>query len=446
MQNDRRLIDGPLFSGLIALAGPSIASMMFTVVFEVVDMFWVGRLGAQPVAALSASSFYVWMLRGLAMAPAVGALAKVSRRSGEGDLPGAGRAAADALLTTLFFSLLVIAIFGPLLAPTFGWLGLSHGVRVMAKEYALVFISGLPFVYLMVTGEHLLRGRGNTRSPMIITGTALLLNVLLDPVCIYTLGMGLKGAAYATVLSQIIGAIFMLWRIWRSQPALHGLSLRPGPAFWKKDSPALISTGLPVALSHATFSIIYLVLSGIISRFGDAPLAAVGIAHRIEGLPYFFAMGLSMATATVVGQNLGAGQPDRAESAAYHALRLTTAVLALVSLAFFFIPQHIYRLFIADASVIGHGVSYLKIIALCEIFMGFEVVLEGAFSGAGDTRPPFLIIFPITFLRIPFSWGLTTLAGLGVEAVWATLSATTLLKGLLLFYWFRRGHWKRRQI
>lgn len=442
----KRLIDGPLLGSLITLAGPSVTSMMFMVVFEVVDMFWVGKLGAQPVAALSASSFYVWMLRGLALAPAIGALARVSRRTGAGDSQASARESASAILSTLFYALAITALFAPLLAPVFRWLGLSHTVRIMAVEYAGVFLSGLIFVYLMVTGEHILRGLGDTRTPMVITGISLLLNVILDPVCIFIFDMGLKGAAFATIISQILGAILMLRQVIKAQPDIIHCPLHPGLQFWKQEFFSLLGLGAPMAMSHATFSIIYLVLSGIISKFGDAPLAAVGIAHRIEGLPYFLAMGFSMATATLVGQNLGAGKPDRAQHAAYLSLRITTVALAVVSILFFFIPQHIYGLFIDDAQVIAHGVHYLKIIAIFEIFLGFEVILEGAFSGAGDTKPPFFIIFPITFLRIPMAWMLTTWGHMGVEGVWVTLSVTTFLKGLLLFIWFQRGHWKTRQV
>jgi len=445
-QQNQRLIDGPLFGGLVSLAGPSIASMMFTVVFEIVDMFWVGKLGAQSVAALSTSSFYVWMLRGLALAPAIGALARVSRRSGEGNSQASAKAAASSITTTIFFSLLMMALFGPLLSPAFNALGLTPLVRILAIEYAGVFISGLLFVYLMVTGEHILRGLGDTKTPMIITGISLALNAILDPICIFLFKMGLAGASYATVVAQILGAVGMMIMVKKRLPGAGVIRLKPNRSFWQKDWLPLLGIGTPVAMSHAMFSLIYLILAGIISRFGDAPLAAIGIAHRIEAFPYFLAMGFSMATATMVGQNLGAGKADRAKESTYLSLRITTVAMVGVALIYIFFPRQLYSIFISDPQVLQHGIAYLKIIAVSELLLGFEVILEGAFSGAGDTKPPFYIIFPITMLRVPVAWALTSIGGFGIEAVWITLAATTSMKGILLFFWFRKGHWQHKQV
>jgi putative MATE family efflux protein len=447
MWKDRdRIVNQPILQSLISLAMPAVGSTLFFVIYEIIDMFWIGKLGARPVAALSAASFFVWMLRGLALTVATGAIAMVSRRAGEKNRQRLEETVIHALVSTGLFSIFIIALFIPIVLPLFRWIGLESGVAALSREYALIFLSGLLFVYLMLTAEHIIRGVGNTKIPMIIMGFSLMLNAALDPVFIFVLDMGLKGAAVATVLAQVVGCILMVGAIWHFLPhcSLRCLSLRT--IFFKDYFIPIVRIGAPISLSTAAFSMIYLVLSGIISMFGNAPLAAVGIGHRIEAFPYFVALGFSMATATMVGQNLGAGQPVKARASAILSLKIASGILLMTSLIFLIFPEALYRFFIADSAVIRHGTAYLRIVAFFEVFMAFEVVLEGAFTGAGDTRPPFIIIFTITFMRIPLSYIFGISLGFGVLAIWVVISVTTFLKGILMFLWFQKGHWMRKKV
>ncbi len=428
------------------LAIPAVASTFFTIIFEIVDMFWVGKLGTASVAALSVASFVIWILRGLAMTVATGALALVSRRAGEKREEQLRHTIVNSIVSGFIFALFVLAIFLPLILNVYEWIGLESGVASLAAEYSLVFLSGLIFVYMMMVFEHIIRGVGNTRIPMIITGISLLLNAAVDPVFIFVLDMGIRGAAYATILAQMIGALLMaivlIFKIFPLRETVIAINAR----FWGDYFYKIIKIGAPVALGEAGFSFIYLLLSGIITRYGKEPLAALGIAHRLEAVPFFISMGFSMAVATMVGQNLGAGKVENARESVYFSLKIVSLILLVISLLFFLFAPWLFRFFIDDPSVIAHGTAYLRIIAVLEVFLGFEVVIGGAFSGAGDTRPPFFIVFPITLLRVPLAYILGVVLKMGIESIWWIIAVTTFLKGVLLLLVFRQGKWAAKEV
>ncbi|UCH92508.1 MAG: MATE family efflux transporter [Candidatus Aminicenantes bacterium] len=453
MWQDREKITGrPIGKALVSLAAPAVLSVFFNFVFEIIDMFWIGKLGAVSTAALGSASFFIWMLRGLGLTVATGAIALVSRRTGEKNEPGLLAAISNAIGSAFLFSLLMLVIFLPIGLNIFRWLNLEPAVAAFSREYSLVFLSGLIFVYLMMTLEYIIRGVGDTRTPMIITGVSFLLNAVLDPIFIFVLGMGLKGAAYATILSQGVGALLMAVVLLKKIPALiqsrsNGVAFSPGKSgeFFRQFH-IIIKIGGPVGVSDAGFSFIYLLLTGIICIFGKEPLAAITIAHRLEGILFFICLGFSMAVAPMVGQYLGAGQPENAKKSVYLALKVTSGILLIICVIYFLFAPFLFRVFINDPLIIRDGVIYLRIIAVFEIFLAFEVVLGGAFSGAGETRPLFWVVFPLTALRIPLAYLFAVMLQLKVTAIWAVIAFTMVLKGALLLYIFNKGKWAKKKI
>jgi putative MATE family efflux protein len=448
--DDREKIIGqPIGKALLQMAIPAVLSTFFTVIFEIIDMFWIGKLGAVAIAGLSASSFYVWMMRGLGLIIATGSIALISRRSGEKNDQGVRHTIFNAILSTLIFACLMIVIFFPIGSMVFEWIKLETSVAISAEAYAIVFLSGLIFVYMMMTFEFIIRGIGDTRTPMIITGISLFLNAILDPIFIFVLDMGLEGAAYATILSQALGATLMAAALFKKIPALRQSTIQQMSTsisdFWKQFR-TLITIGGPVGLSDAGFSVIYLLLSGIISIFGKEPLAAVGIAHRIEALPFFISLGFSMAVAPMVGQYLGAGKLEEAKHSVYLSLKITSAIMVSISILYYIFAPQLFDFFTDNPGIIAHGVRYLRIVAVFEIFLAFELILSGAFSGAGDTKPPFYIVFPLTILRVPAAYILAVYTPWGITAVWFVIGITMMLKGLLLYFVFKKEKWMKKKV
>ncbi|MCP4213736.1 MAG: MATE family efflux transporter, partial [bacterium] len=430
-------------------AVPAVTSTFFMVIFEIVDMFWIGNLGADSIAGLSAASFFVWMIRGLGLTVASGSLALVARRTGERDVNGLLKTIANAVEASFVFSIIILLLFFPLALKIFQWIRLDPDVAVQAEEYTVVFLAGVIFVYLMMTVEFIIRGIGDTRNPMIITGISLLLNVVLDPIFIFSFGMGLKGAAYATIVSQMIGALLMLVELLRKNDRIRKLRFNMKELLSREFGRRflnIVKIGGPIGGTDAGFSFIYLILSGIISIFGKEPLAAIGIAHRLEALPFFICLGFSMAVEPMVGQFLGAKDVEKAKQSVYLALKVAAGILLVLAVLYIIFAPYLFRLFTDDPSIIPYGVTYVRIISIFEVFLVFEIVLTGAFAGAGDTRPPFLISFPVTLARIPLSYLFAVTFGFGVNAIWWVVSLTMFVKGVLLFIQFRKGKWALKKI
>jgi len=161
---------------------------------------------------------------------------------------------------------------------------------------------------------------------------------------------------------------------------------------------------------------------------------------------FFLALGFSVAAATCIGQNLGAQKPERAARAGWIASKTVAAILAVFSLAFYLFPSQISSVFTPDPGTIHASASYLKILSISQVFMGLEIVLAGAMGGAGDTVPPMVIFVPLNIARIPLAYFLADSAGLGISGVWWAISATSILKGILIAYWFSLGYWKKKKV
>jgi len=330
LKDSKKIVNEPPSKTFIFLTLPAIASTFFLIIYEIIDMFWVAKLGTTAVASLSASSFVVWVLRGFSLTVAIGVLSIVSRRAGERDDKALFSSITNSIVSTIIFSIFTIIIFYPLCLNVYDWIRLAPEVVILSEEYSIVFISGLIFVYLMVTLEHIIRGMGDTKSPMIIIGVSLILNACIDPLFIFTFNFGLRGAAYATIISQMIGAVMMLFVLLVKVGDIKNIAgfsnFRKLKGYFFK----IIKIGLPASMSEVGFSSIYLLLSGIISMFGKEPLAAMGIAHRLEALPFFISLGFAMAVETMVGQNLGAGNIKNAKNSVYFSLKLASGILIII--------------------------------------------------------------------------------------------------------------------
>jgi Na+-driven multidrug efflux pump len=175
-------------------------------------------------------------------------------------------------------------------------------------------------------------------------------------------------------------------------------------------------------------------------------VAALGIGNRIESVNYLISFGFSTAVATLVGQNLGAQNPERASQLAHKTVVLITAITGVTTAAFLLFPGSIMRIFVTDPAVLAAGKHYVRILALSQILMGWEIVIEGAFSGAGNTLPPMLVAIPGAVARIPIAWALAIALGWGIDGIWWTITLTTVAKGISLYIWFSLGRWKKRVV
>jgi putative MATE family efflux protein len=445
----RDLTQGPLLGALVRLATPVVVMQLCHTLYHWIDVMWVGRLGPAATAALTTSFFAVWTVFALADLAGVAVAATVSRHVGAGDRAQAAFGAAQGTRFAFLFGLLV-SIAGVFAAgPLVSLLGAPPDVAAAATAYLRIVYAGAVVSFLYVVGESTLRAAGDTRTPLLVIASSLGLNAALDPLLIFgwgpVPGMGTAGAALATVIAQAFAVAWFGVLALRRHPAMpfDFSALRRGTLRYAL---AMVRIGLPFCLIGILYSAVYLWLARTAAPFGTAALAVVGIGNRVESLTYLVAVGFGLACEAIVGQNLGAGRPDRAERATWLSAGLMLAFSVGVSLLMWFAPGWLMGFFVSDAEVIARGVPYLRILAVCQAFAATEIVLNGAFAGAGDTLPPSLISVTVNLLRIPIAGALAHGAGLGLEGIAWTITLTCVVRALIVLAWFRRGRWKTREL
>lgn len=433
------LVSGPLPRAIMRVALPAVGSALLQLAFLLVNIFWVGRtLGSAALAAISTAGFAVWMLLAVGEMIGVGLTAVAARRHGE----GAHGLAAVAGGTTLALAVLigvVVGVVGWLLVPLlFAVMHTPPEVTELGRKWLSTYLVGTPLVLGFFAAEATFRASGDTRTPLALLLLSVLVTLVMDPVLILGLGpapaLGIAGAAVAAVGTRaLVGAL-----------GLGVLAKRRLLRFAVRDWRAALTVlriGAPTAATGIFFSLVYIGLTRITTRFGTAALAALGVGHKLEGLAFQVAVGFGLASAAIVGQNLGAGRTDRARRAGWLSARYACAAAAVPALAFLVVPEAMVGIFSRDPGVIAVGASYLRIIAAAEITMGLEIVLEGSLGGAGFTVEPMLWSGSLTAARIPLAaW----LAGvLGVAGIWWAISLTAIGRGVAMAALWRSGRWQR---
>lgn len=424
------------------VALPAVASSFLMTLFTSVDTYWVGtRVGADGLAAVSTAVFWIWMIISIAEMVSVGLTAVASRRYGERRREEAARTAGDALLFSLAMGV-VIAVGGSLLvAWCFALMGTPEHVTTLGVDYLRTYFLGTPLIYGFFAIDAAFRAAGDTRTPFWILAASVAITLVFDPALILGLWglpkMGIAGAALATALTR--GGAFVLGL---------GIALRRG--LLRVGRPriapilAVARVGLPTAATGAFFSLIYVALTRTTTRFGTPALAALGIGHRVESWLYMIGVGFGAATAAIVGQNLGAARPDRAERAGWLATAFCTGLGVVFFVLELWIPERFAAVFTSDTAVIVEGAKYLRIAAVSQLAICAEVVLEGALGGAGHTLAPMLSSTAITVSRVPLAaWA----AGRwGSAGIWWVISLTACGRAIAMLALWRAGGWKRKSL
>lgn len=436
---------GPIGRALLLLSVPMVLEMSMESVFAIVDIFFVSRLGADAVAAVGLTESLLTVVYALAMGLGIGATALVARRIGEKDPDGAAHAAVQAIWVALAFSL-ALGVAGFLLAPRLlALMGASAAVIATGSGYARVMLGGEAAIILLFLVNAIFRGAGDAAIALRVLVLANLINIVLDPVLIFGLGpfpeLGVTGAAVATTIGRSTGALVALWALTRPGgrvPVAVG-HLRLDPRVMGQVLRLSGAATLQMLVGTASWT----VMARILAAFGSPVLAGYTIAMRVVVFAILPSFGMSNAAATMVGQALGAGKPNRAEQAVWKACLANLAFLGGVGVLFVCFAEPIIRIFSADPAVVRYGATALRVVALGFPLYAFGMVLTQAFNGAGDTWTPTWINLAVFWaFEIPLAWVLAHNAGLGPNgAFWAitvAFSSLAVVSGLL----FRRGRWR----
>jgi putative MATE family efflux protein len=441
--------EAPIGRAVVLLAVPMVLEMMMESVFVVADVFFVGRLGPDAVATVGITESLMTVMYALAIGLSIGAAATVARRIGEKDPESAARSAVQSILLGVVASVVVGtigALFGPDLLRM---MGASEDVIRTGSGFARVMLGGSGTVLLLFLINAVFRGSGDAAIAMRVLWFANAVNITLGPCLIFGLGpfpeLGVTGAAVGTTIGRGSGVLYQLYHLTRRggriEIHLHHLGLD-----------ADVMRGILRISGTATFqnfvaTASWMGLIRILTGFGSAAVAGNTIGIRIILFALLPSFGVSNAAATLVGQNLGAGKPDRAEAAAWKAALYNTICLGTVGAIFLIFAPLLISLFTTDPDVARYGVGCLRIVSAGFLFYGSAMVLTASFNGAGDTRTPTLIHLVCLWLwEIPLAWALAHPLGFGPTGVFIAVSVAFSTMAFVSGWLFARGTWKTKRI
>src|SRR5271169_3611588 len=440
---------GSLNRAILLLAVPMVLEMVLESLFAVVDVFWVGRLGANAVATVGLTESMLSLVFAVGMGLSLSTTAMVARRIGEKDPEGAAVAGVQAIALGLIVSL-AIGLPCLLLAPRLLQLmGATPEIVAVGSGYTRICLGGSCAVLLLFLNNAIFRGAGDAAIAMRLLWVSNIINLVLDPCLIFGWGpfprLGVTGAALATFIGRSIGVIYQFYRLLKGTERIHILARQIRLRFdvlWR-----LVRVSLTGILQFAIAHTSWIGLVRIISIFGAAALAGYTIAIRIVIFVILPSWGLSNAAATLVGQNLGAGHPERAEKAVWRTGLYNVIFLGSIGVIFILFAEPIVRLFTHDPEVVPLGAACLRIISYGNLGYAYFMVMMQAFNGAGDTITPTIVnFFGFWLFEIPLAYWLSIPLKMHSNGVFFAIAIAETAMAAVSAVLFRRGRWKKQKI
>lgn len=439
MKTHINLLEGKILPALSALALPIMATSLIQMAYNLIDMIWIGKIGASAVASVGAAGMFMWLSNGLATLAKMGGQIKVGHALGAQKKEDAASYAQSSMQMGIVF-----AVFFGILSVVFadGMIGFfqlnSTQVIQDAKLYLMITCGLVIFSFMNQIFTGILTAMGNSRTSFIATGIGLVLNIVLDPLFIFGFGfipaMGVAGAAIATVLAQLVVMLLFVYTIMKEPVLFSDVHMLQAPDI--THTKEIFQIGLPSAVQSMLFSGISMVIARLIAGWGDAAVAVQKVGSQIESISWMTAEGYAAALNSFVAQNHGAKNTGRI----WEGYRLSMVVMlswgVFCSLVLIVFPQVIFQVFIQETEVLPLGVDYLRILGVSQLFMCMEITTAGAFSGLGKTLPPSIVSITLTGARIPMAMLLGK--WMGLNGIWWAITISSIGKGIVLLIWFLR--------
>ncbi len=415
--------------------------------FSIVDAIFVGRLGEEQLAALTASGVVIGLVMVVMIGISTGTIALVARHIGSKEMLKAENDVAQALLLALIFTLVISPFFYFAAPYLLELLGAESGVVGYGEQYMRIIGIGAFTITLSISLSAALQGSGDAVTPMKILLFSTLINIALDPLLIFGIGpfpeMGVAGSSLATVIARGVGLPLFFYVLVKDKTILRmpwdriKIDLRT--------MGAMVKIGIYSALQALIRSISNFALYGLAFSFGTSTAAAYGVGTRLRMSVLMIGFAFAAASATLVGQNLGAEKPDRAEKSAWGAVAFFEIILAGFMVIFLTFPEGIMKIFSEEVRVVEIGSEYVSVLGMALPFLGLSVVLSRAFGGAGSTRTPMMVTaIALIGIRIPLAYYLAST--IGTYGIWYALLASNLIEGTIIALLFRQGRWKKVKV
>ena len=429
------LTEGAIGKQLFQLAMPIMGTSFIQMAYSLTDMAWVGRLGSEAVAAIGAVGILTWMTNSLSYLNKVGSEVGVGQSIGARNTSDACAYASHNLTLSLLIALCWGSLLFGLAHPIIGLYKLEQSITLNAVEYLRIVATAFPFIFLCAAFTGIHNAAGLSKIPFYISGLGLLLNMLLDPLFIFVLGWGTAGAAWATWISEAVVCALFVYQLNVRQPLFGGFSFFT--RLKGNYTMRILRLGLPVALLNSFFAVINLLMGRAASTYGGhIGLMTLTAGGQMEAIAWNTSQGFSTALSAFTAQNHAARRADRIECAYGLTLRMTMLIGALVTFSFVFYGCEIFSVIVPEQAAYEAGGVFLRIDGYSMILMMVEISTQGVFYGTGRTLPPAIISIVFNILRIPLAMVLAG-AGMGVVGVWWAISLSSMLKGVVLFVWYK---------
>ncbi|MFB6129743.1 MAG: MATE family efflux transporter [Salinigranum sp.] len=447
-QEDLELTEGGIVRPLVYLSLPIVITNLMQTAYNLADTFWLGQYSTSALAAISFAFPMVFLLISLGMGLSVAGSVLVAQHTGAEET-GQAEYAASQTVTFAFLASLVIGLLAyPFLRSVLDFLGASAGVLPGATAYMQVIALGLPFMFGFFVFISLMRGAGDTITPMLVMFGTVVLNVVLDPFLIngWAIGpvafpeLGIQGAAIATVFSRslamLVGVAIMLSGTRGIQ--IHLADMRPDLGYLRK----ILSIGIPASVGGTGRALSINALLLVVGMFPTTVVAAFGIGTRVFSVIFLPAIAVARGVSTMSGQNIGAGKYDRAEAANYVAAKGLFVLLTAVGVLVFLFPTPLVAAFTDDPAVLRVGVEFLRYVSLTFGFIGIMRAFAGGFRGAGKTMIAAAIsIATLAAIRLPIAYVASQYL-MGVDGIWLAFAVSNVAGAAIAWLWFRRGTWR----
>ena len=437
MKTRINLLEGKILPALSALALPIMATSLIQMAYNLIDMIWIGKIGASAVASVGAAGMFMWLSNGLATLAKMGGQIKVGHALGAQKKEDAASYAQSSIQMGIVFAIgfgILSVVFAD---EMIGFFQLNSAQVIQdAKLYLMITCGLVIFSFMNQIFTGILTAMGNSRTSFIATGIGLVLNIVLDPLFIFGFGvihpMGVAGAAIATVLAQLVVMLLFLYTILRDTVLFSNVHILH--SYSSQHTMEIFRIGLPSAVQSMLFSGISMVIARLIAGWGDAAVAVQKVGSQIESISWMTAEGYAAALNSFVAQNHGAKNTDRIREGYRLSMIVMLSWGVFCSFVLIVFPQLIFQVFIQEAEVLPMGVDYLRILGVSQLFMCMEITTAGAFSGLGKTLPPSIVSITLTGARIPMA----ILLGrwLGLNGVWWAITISSIGKGIVLLGWF----------
>lgn len=442
--------EGSIPRHLIIFAIPMFLGNLLQSLYNTVDSFWVGRfLGPKALAAVSVGFPLIFALIALVMGIAMATTTLVAQYFGAKQMDKVQRTISNSLLLLVLMGVVLTAIAIPIRMQLLSLINVPADILPLASLYLGIFLTGLVPTFLYNVASAILRGLGDSKTPLMFLAYATILNIILDPVLIFGIGpippLGVAGVALATVIAQAVSAVMAMLYLVR----YSGL-VRFRAGWWRPDWQLLgltLRIGLPAGLQQILVSLSSIFIISLVNRFGSTVVAGFGVGVRLDQFATMPAMSVGLAVSALVGQNLGAGKDERVRETVKWSALLGGGITLLVAVVFLSVPGMLMRLFTTDPSVVAAGIGYLRRNAFGYVPFGLMFVLGGVLRGAGDTVPTMIItLLGLWGVRVPVATILSSNPAIGVNGIWWAMAMSPMVSMTLQYVYYRTGWWKKRAI